>query len=198
MVSGPDRRAYACTGILTLLDTRGSNLDDRVMTTAIDRAVEAFRATLIEQHALVGAPDDDAAEVGRRAALLVGGATAWRDHLGGLLDLRQVMDLLGVTTRQAVYDLVARHRLLGLARQGGGMAFPAFQFSADSGRPYDVVPSVLQEFAAAEADPYTVATWLVTAQEDLDGRSPESLLLDPAAAEQIRTAAKRAASRLSH
>lgn len=136
--------------------------------------------------------------MGRRAALLVGAATAWREHLGELLDLRQVMDLLGVTTRQAVYDLVARHRLLGLSRQGGGMAFPAFQFSADSGRPYDVVPAVLSEFAAAEVDPYTVATWLATAQEDLDDRSPASLLADAAAAGQIRVAAKRAASRLSH
>jgi hypothetical protein len=168
------------------------------VTTAIDRAVDAFRATLVEQHALVGAPDADAAEVGRRAALLVGTATAWREHLGELLGLRQVMDLLGVTTRQAVYDLVTRHRLLGLARQGGGMAFPAFQFSADSGRPYDIVPPVLSEFAAAEVDPYTVATWLATTQDDLDGSSPASMLGDPAAAEQIRVAAKRAAARLSH
>lgn len=167
------------------------------MTIAIDRAVDAFRATLVEQHALVGAADGDAAEVGRRAALLVGGATAWREHLGELLDLRQVMDVLGVTTRQAVYDLVARHRLLGLPRQGGGMAFPAFQFSADSGRPYDVVSSVLREFTSA-VDPYTVATWLATTQEDLGGRSPMSLLADPAAAEQIRIAAGRAASGLSH
>jgi hypothetical protein len=170
----------------------------QVMTTAIDRAVDAFRATLLEQHALVGADAGDAAEVGRRAALLVGGATAWREHLGELLDLRQVIDVLGVTTRQAVYDLVARHRLLGLPRQGGGMAFPAFQFNADSGRPYDVMPSVLCQFAAAEVDPYTVATWLATRQEDLDGRSPASLFADPAAAEQIRAASKRAASGLSH
>jgi hypothetical protein len=118
--------------------------------------------------------------------------------LGELLDLRQVMDLLGVTTRQAVYDLVTRHRLLGLPRQGGGMAFPAFQFSADSGRPSDVVPPVLREFASAEIDSYTVATWLATTQDDLDGHSPVSLLADPVASERIRIAAERAASRLSH
>lgn len=65
------------------------------MTTVLDRAVDAFRATLVEQHALVDATDGDAAEVGRRAALLVGSATGWREHLGELLDLHQVMDFSG-------------------------------------------------------------------------------------------------------
>ena len=96
-----------------------------------------FRATLVERGALAGAAASDAAEVGRRAALLVQSATAWQDHLGALLDVRPTMELLGVATRQAAYDLVARHRLLGLARRGGGMAFPAFQFDPSTGRVAD-------------------------------------------------------------
>lgn len=60
------------------------------------------------------------------------------------------------------------------------------------------MPTVLSELAVAEVDPYTVATWLATGQEDLDGCSPVSLLTDPAAAERVRVAAKRAASRLRH
>jgi len=59
------------------------------MSTAIDSAVDVFRAALVERQALVGAGDADAAEVGRRAALLVESATAWREHLGDLLDVRQ-------------------------------------------------------------------------------------------------------------
>ena len=168
------------------------------MSTAIDTAVDAFRATLVERGALAGAADSDAAEVGRRAALLVDGATAWQDHLGTLLDVRQAMELLGVTTRQAVYDLASRHRLLGLPRRGGGMAFPAFQFDPSTGRPYDVVPVLLSTFAAAGVDPYTVATWLATAQDDFEYRPPTSLLADPAAADALQRAAGRTAARLSH
>jgi hypothetical protein len=168
------------------------------MSTAIDTAVDAFRATLVERGALTGTADGDAAEVGRRAALLVDSATAWHNHLGTLLDVRQAMELLGVTTRQAVYDLASRHRLLGLPRHGGGMAFPAFQFDPSTGRPYDVVPGLLATFAAAGVDPYTVATWLATAQAELEGRPPLSLLADPAAADALGRAAGRTAARLSH
>ena len=168
------------------------------MATAIDTAVDAFRATLVERGALAGAEEADAAEIGRRAALLVGSATAWQDHLGILLDVRQTMELLGVTTRQAVYDLAARHRLLGLPRKGGGMAFPAFQFDPTTGRPLDVVPALLSTFATAGVDPYTVATWLATAQDELEGRPPASLLADPAAADALWRAAGRTAARLSH
>jgi hypothetical protein len=168
------------------------------MATAIDTAVDAFRATLVERGALAGAADSDAAEVGRRAALLVESATAWAEHLGRLLDVPQTMEVLGVTTRQAVYDLAARHRLLGLARQGGGMAFPALQFDPSTGRPYGVVPGLLSAFAAAGMDLYTVATWLATGQDELDGRSPASLLANPTAVPALRQAAERTAARLSH
>jgi hypothetical protein len=168
------------------------------VATAIDTAVDAFRATLIERGALAGTADADAAEVGRRAALLVESATAWADHVGPLLDVRQVMGLLRVTTRQAVYDLVARHRLLGLPRRGGGMAFPAFQFDASTGRPYDVMAALLGTFAVAGVDPYTVATWLATGQDELEGRAPASLLGGPANADALRAAVERTAARLSH
>jgi len=78
------------------------------------------------------------------------------------------------------------------------MAFPAFQLDADTGRTYDAVPVVLNAFAVAGVDPYTVATWLATAQDELDGRSPASLLADPAAASKVQAAAERTAARLSH
>lgn len=72
----------------------------------------------------------------------------------------RLLSLFRAATHQATYDLMTRHRLLGLPRQGGGMAFPAFQFSADSGRPYDGVPTTLSEFAAAEVDAYAVGRTL--------------------------------------
>jgi hypothetical protein len=163
------------------------------MASAIDTAVDAFRATLVERGALAGTATADAAEVGHRAALLVQSATAWQDHLGPLLDVRQTMELLGVTTRQAVYDLVARHRLLGLARHGGGMTFPVFQFDPCTGRPHDIVPGLLGVFAAAGVDAYTVATWLATGQDELADRTPVSVLGDPTVAGVLRAAAERTA-----
>lgn len=168
------------------------------MTTAIDGAAEAFRSALSERGALVGVPDEEARDLGRRAALLVGGATLWREHLGDLLDVRAVMSMLKVTTRQAVYDLVTRRRLLALPRRGGSMLFPAFQFDSATGRPHPVVADVVNAFAAAQVDPYTVATWLATPQDELDGRSPVALLADSSSTPLIVAAAERAAARLSH
>lgn len=168
------------------------------MTAAVDIAVEAFRETLLARGGLEGATTSDAALVGRRAALLVQSASAWRKHLGELLDVKGVMQLLGVSTRQAVYDLVARHRLLGLRRDGGSMAFPAFQFDPGTGRAYPVVGDVLAAFAGAGVDPYTVSTWLATGQDELGGATPASLLGDQTSADAIRAAAQRTAARLSH
>jgi hypothetical protein len=168
------------------------------MSSAIDTAVESFRSTLVAEGALAGAGQDEAAELGRRAALLVNGATSWRGHLGELFDLRRVMGLLGVTTRQAVYDLVARHRLLGLRRAGGSMAFPAFQFDPATGRPYEVLADLLSAFSSAGVDAYTIATWLATGQEELGGRPPASVLGEPASWRALRAAAERTASRLNH
>ncbi len=167
------------------------------MTAAVDTAVEAFRETLLTRGALAGVTASEAEEVGRRAALLVQGATAWREHLGELLDVKGVMQLLGVSTRQAVYDLVARHRLLGLRRDGGSMAFPAFQFDPDTGRGYPVIGDVLAAFETSGVDSYTVATWLATGQDELDGATPASLLADPTAVGTIVAAAQRTATRLA-
>lgn len=168
-----------------------------MMATAVDTATEAFRATLTEFGALTGAADSEARDLGRRAALLVGSAASWREHLGELLDVPAVMTLLGVGTRQAVYDLVTRVRMLGLPRRGGTMVFPAFQFDPTAGRPYPVIPQILTVFAEAGVDPHTVATWLATGQDELNGATPTSLLATNAA-RTVLPAARRAAARLNH
>jgi hypothetical protein len=168
------------------------------MGAAVDTAVEAFRKALLQRGALADTGVEEARAVGQRAALLVGTATSWQEHLGKLLDVSQVMTLLGVTSRQAVYDLVARRRLLGLRRRGAGMAFPAFQFDPGSGRPYPIVAKLLEAFGSAGVDTYTVATWFATGQDELDGRTPVSLLDDPTAASALTEAADRTAARLSH
>lgn len=168
------------------------------MTAAVDTAVKAFRETLLAGGALEGVPTSDALEVGRRAALLVQSATAWREHLGELVDVQGVMRVLGVSTRQAVYDLVARNRLLGLRRDGGSMVFPVFQFDPATGRAYRVIGEVLGAFVGSGVDAYTVATWLATGQDELGGAAPVSLLADPEKGDAIVAAATRTATRLAH
>lgn len=117
----------------------------------------------------------EAERLGTRAAAHVAAGASWREHLGQLLDVKAVQMALGVGTRQAVYDLVKRGRLLGLRRSGSGMLFPAFQFDPATGRPFSVVPELLAVFRAAGIDDYTTATWMSTAQEDLDAGIPREM-----------------------
>src|SRR5438105_3001247 len=98
-------------------------------------AAVAFEETLAE----LGVDERDleinARELGRRGALLAVAATVWRRHLGPLLSTRQVAELLGVGSRQAVHDRLRRRRLLAVPTEEGDNAYPAFQFS-EKGEPY--------------------------------------------------------------
>jgi hypothetical protein len=111
------------------------------MNNVLSTAATAFEQTL---HDLGFSGDEaelgDAAEFGRRGALLAVSDVVWRRRLGPLLDSRQVRALLGGTTRQAVSDLAKRGRLLALPDERGRLRFPAFQFSR-AGRPLPAWPT---------------------------------------------------------
>jgi hypothetical protein len=165
-------------------------------TSAVAAAAAAFEETLEE----FGFADPEAAlgdpvELGRRAALLVAAQAAWREHLGPLLDTKQVQLLLGVRTRQAVNDLVKRRRLLGLPTKGRRLLLPAFQFTT-AGRPYPVLPDILETFEGAVVSPWTVASWFNTPQPLLKKKTPAEWLQlgrDPGL---LKEAARHSASRL--
>jgi hypothetical protein len=70
-------------------------------------------------------------------------ARSRRRQLGPLLEMRQAQELLGVGCRQAVHDLIQRHRLLALHAEDRRKLIPLFQFS-ESGRPYEAIPIVLR------------------------------------------------------
>ncbi|MHB1510333.1 MAG: hypothetical protein ACYCST_10685 [Acidimicrobiales bacterium] len=131
------------------------------MTSAIDAALHAFRATLVQRGAVAGAAATArlrwAGELPCSCRARPPGWTTWVPC--STCD-SQTMELLGVATRQAVYDLAARHRLLGLARHGGGMAFPAFQFDPSTGRRYDAAPagSVLYRVHRVRCSAWTCCT----------------------------------------
>jgi hypothetical protein len=166
------------------------------MSQAIAAAAAAFEETL-EELGLSGSEIEfeDPKGLGRRAALLVAARAVWDRHLGAMLDSRQVQELLGVQTRQAVNDLMKRGRLLGLPVKPRRWAFPSFQFSS-SGRPYAVLPDILAAFEGVAATPYTVASWFVSPHPLLASQTPAAWLRSGGDPEVVRQAALRSATRM--
>jgi len=139
---------------------------------ALETAAASFKATFRELGLSGDEPElGDASRLGQRAALVAAAGALWQRQLGPLLDMRQAQDLLGVGSRQAVHDLIQRHRLLALAAEERQTLIPLFQFS-EAGRPYAAVPPVLRVFAEAEATGWTIASWFTTPSVDLDGQTP--------------------------
>jgi hypothetical protein len=164
------------------------------MSQAIAAAAAAFEETLEE----LGLSElerefEDPEELGRRAALLIAGRLIWDRHLGAMLDSRQVQELLGVRTRQAVNDLMKRGRLLGLPVKSRRWSFPSFQFSG-TGRPYAILPDVLSAFEGVVTTPYTVASWFVSPHSLLEGQTPVAWLKSGGDADLVRQAAQRSAA----
>jgi len=140
---------------------------------------------------------DEPDRAGRRGALLVAAAGVWARHLDGLLDAEQTRGLLGVSSRQAVHDLVRRGRLLRVRNSAGRALYPANQFD-EHGRPFAVVGDLIETFQNADVSSWTIASFLSSPQELLGGQTPRRWLLDGGAPDRVREAARRIASRLAH
>jgi hypothetical protein len=159
-------------------------------------ASESFKETLDELGVGRGeATPLDPRALGRRGALVVAGEAVWKEHLGPLLEAKQVREVLGVGTRQAVSDLRSRGRLLGLTRQDTRVVYPAFQFGS-GGRPFPELPEILDHFDRSEVDRWTVASWFVTPQALLNGQTPVQWLRGDGDRDRVVQAARRTASRL--
>ncbi len=161
-------------------------------------AAEAFEEALAE----FGLDERDAdfgdpRALGRRAALLAVAGTVWRRHLGPLLTSKQVAELLGVGTRQAVSDRVKRRRILALPAGERELAYPSFQFGP-TGEPYPAMASVLEVFSTAKLSPHTIASWFVTPQDALDGATPAEWMAEGRDVERVVVAARRSAARTAH
>ncbi len=165
-------------------------------TTAL--AARAFERTLEELERQENAPDlGDPTALGRRAALLATAEAVWGRHLGPLFDAEQVKTVLGVGSRQAVSDLAKRGRILALDAAGQRKLYPAFQFGPD-GRPYPELARVLTIFEGIVETQYTVASWLVSPQDLLEGKTPAAWVRSRRDPERLFAAARRAAAALAH
>jgi hypothetical protein len=161
-------------------------------------AAESFEQTLAE----LGVGDGDAAvedpaALGRRAALLAASDVLWERHLGPLYSTRQVRELMGIGSRQAISERVKRRRLLSVPGSDAKPVFPAFQFTG-SGRTLPGLGEVLDVFQAAVASQYTIASWFVTPEPLLANKTPAAWLRDAGARDRAVQAASRYAERLRH
>jgi hypothetical protein len=155
------------------------------------RAAQAFAKTLKE----LGVKASEATPAfGRRAALDAVAGRIWDDHLGPMLESREVQELLGVT-RQAVSDFRKRRRMLGLPRGDGRIRFPAFQFHRGKIRPE--IAAVLIAFKDAKIGDYTQASWFRSPQSLLGNKTPAEWLERGGDRELLLEAARRAAFPLS-
>lgn len=135
---------------------------------AVTRAARAFDETLAE----LGIDEEqlDAEDFGRRAALLAASNLIWAQHLGPAYPTRLVRELFK-SSKQAVSDRVRRGTLLALPTEGGELVYPAFQFGTD-GQPLPGIAEVIGALKDAVETPYTIATWLVSPEAELDGSAP--------------------------
>ncbi len=161
-------------------------------------AAKAFEEALEEAIEDRSLPEDapelqDPRDLGRRAASLAVSEAAWRKVLGPLLEIGQVQELLGP---QDVSDLTRRGYLLVLPGFGGRKLYPAFQLSPN-GHPYPEIEKILEIFLDVVETPYTIASWLVSPQDLLEGETPIAWLRAEKDSSQVLRAAQRSAGELS-
>jgi len=131
----------------------------------------------------------------RRAALLAASGQAWQGELGPLLTSAQVRELLGDVSRQRVDELLRARRLIGLRDTSGRRRFPAFQFH--DGRPLESLVAAHWLLADASVSEWTAASWCVSPDEGLGGKSPAQWASDAGSPERLATIARQDAARLA-
>src|SRR5262249_17698239 len=141
------------------------------MTAALAEAAKTFGQALEELGVTGREREVNAAALGRRAALLAASDVVWHKHLGPMYSSKQVREVMGRGTRQSVSELAKRGRLLALPEEDGRLAFPAFQFGR-TGERLPGLERILEIFDGAVETPYTVASWFVTPEPRLQGKTP--------------------------
>ena len=108
---------------------------------------------------------------------------SWAEQIGPCLLEVDVARLLGLSQGQVADD----SGLLRLTNRDGQRVYPTFQFVPGSRRTLPFLHEVLLTLSGVL--PLTAASWLSTAQTDLDGRTPVTALLEGDHAPVLRLAA---------
>lgn len=152
----------------------------------LERTYEASGGSLSE----LGSPE----ELARRMVAVMPTPSPWGDLLGTFFSPGKVARILGDISRQAVADRRNRGTLLGLKTADGTWVYPAFQFD-DNHRVLPGLAAVVRTLRESEIDDWTLASWLMTQQVALDGRSPIEWLRADLDQEQLSSVAMQAAHR---
>jgi hypothetical protein len=115
---------------------------------------------------------------------------AWAEQLGPVYRQADVAALLGVSKQAAS----SNPGLLRLEMRDGTVGYPVWQFDGDR-----LVPGVRQvvlELNDVVASPWTIASWLTSPNEELDGRPPLECLRQGDVT-HVATTARRLAQRLA-
>lgn len=153
---------------------------------------EALEAFLGAVHEVIGDKEISVAAA-RRAGLVAAAATAWEDALGPQFDSAHVRELLSVS-KQRVGELLRQHRLIGLQNSNGRWQFPAFQFS-DGRPPAPKLAEAFWQLSTRAIDPWSAASWCVSPNSQLDGRTPADVATSDA--DLVAAIGERDADRLS-
>lgn len=136
--------------------------------------------------------------VARVADRVLDPAVVWQEGLGAFYDTDGVRQLLGrddePVSRQAVHK---RKGLLALTTGSGQVVYPAFQFSGRTLAPG--MDRVLEVLSADVVSRWTLASWLVSPDVELDGDRPIDVLFSgqPAAVDRVVQAASHWAAQLA-
>lgn len=143
------------------------------LTPSQRRLLSAIGAELARQDPMGSATEhvDDIAAAARAAVdALVDTGALWQEHLGPVYDAKTVAVILGSPGKPVSRQAVSKRALLGLRTGNGRVYYPAFQFV--NGQPIPGLVEVLRIVDEQLVSRWTLASWLVSPEDELDGVSP--------------------------
>lgn len=109
--------------------------------------------------------------------------------------MRRCADCSATSHVKRVDELLRAHRLIGLRDNAGRRRFPTFQFH--DGRPSEPLVAAFWVIAATAASDWTAASWCVSVDAALDGRSPAQWVREGRAADRLARLAQQDAAPLA-
>jgi hypothetical protein len=159
------------------------------------RVLTAFRveATELGIDEQIGKVDPE--QLGRDLAHAAQVRIAWATVADDYITVPEAKEILGLRSRQAVYQRIHRGTILAMELDGQWV-LPRYQFSNRQGDRR--VARVLRLLKRAQLRPDSVVSWFATVQPELEGKTPAEWLkkdLDP---EVLYDAARHTAGALAH
>lgn len=102
-------------------------------------------------------------------------AAVWETELGPVYDTDGVAQILGGEKAPVSRQAVSKRKLLALRTGSGKVVYPAFQFDED-GSVVSGVADVVKTLESTQLSPWTLASWFISPEPDLDGQTPIAAL----------------------